>query len=269
MSLKYNEDKILSEILINGVSNKFVFADGKVQILPETLAGNEERVESKFLRSVGQRGLNPLEFAYDSAGYLSRIKRGGYVDEISVEHESLAQRKDYLKRVAAAKKANRNIANIVKEAVAGRIVKDSSYSYSYPSGKFGNVELANKRGEVAKYEFDSQRGISRYTDFSGKEMSTYYFMRYDVAYNGKVRQIVDGRKRVLASYRYDKDTGKITRYRDNAKNDINFKYDSRGNLIGISKRGAGEPDALPVRSFEYIKGEMKPSRINELDSKGG
>ena len=99
-------------------------------------------------------------------------------------------------------------------------------------------------------------------------MSTYYFMRYDVAYNGKVRQIVDGRKRVLASYRYDKDTGKITRYRDNAKNDINFKYDSRGNLIGISKRGAGEPDVLPVRSFEYIKGEMKPSRINELDSKG-
>ena len=268
ISLKYNEDKSLSEILINGVSNKFVFIDGKAQILPETLAGKEEYIESKFLSKVGQDGLNPLEFSYDSAGYLSRIKRGGYVDNISVEHESLAQRKDYLKRVAAAKKANRNIANIVKEAVAGRIVKDSSYSYSYPSGKFGNVELANKRGEVAKYEFDSQRGISRYTDFSGKEMSTYYFMRYDVAYNGKVRQIVDGRKRVLASYRYDKDTGKITRYRDNAKNDINFKYDSRGNLIGISKRGAGEPDALPVRSFEYIKGEMKPSRINELDSKG-
>ena len=268
VSLKYNEDKILSEILINGVSNKFVFADGKVQILPETLAGNEERVESKFLRSVGQRGLNPLEFAYDSAGYLSRIKRGGYVDEISVEHESLAQRKDYLKRVASAKKANRNIANIAREAVAGRILKDSIYNYSYPSNRFGNIVLANKRGELAKYEFDSQRGISRYTDFSGKEMSTYYFMRYDVAYNGKVRQIVDGRKRVLASYRYDKDTGKITRYRDNAKNDINFKYDSRGNLIGISKRGAGEPDALPVRSFEYIKGEMKPSRINELDSKG-
>ena len=69
-----------------------------------------------------------------------------------------------------------------------------------------------------------------------------------------MRQIVDGRKRVLASYRYDKDTGKNTRFRDKAKNDINFKYDSRGNLIGISKRGAGEPDALPVRSFEYIKG---------------
>ena len=35
VSLKYNEDKSLSEILINGVSNKFVFIDGKVQIWPE------------------------------------------------------------------------------------------------------------------------------------------------------------------------------------------------------------------------------------------
>ncbi len=66
ISLKYNEDKSLSEILINGVSNKFVFADGKAQILPETLAGKEEYIESKFLSKVGRDGLNPLEFSYDS-----------------------------------------------------------------------------------------------------------------------------------------------------------------------------------------------------------
>ena len=99
-------------------------------------------------------------------------------------------------------------------------------------------------------------------------MTTYYFMRYDVAYNGKVRQIVDGRKRVLASYRYDKDTGKITRYRDKAKNDINFKYDSRGNLVLISKRGADDGNALPVRSFSYNKGNLKPSKVVDLDEKG-
>ena len=93
-------------------------------------------------------------------------------------------------------------------------------------------------------------------------------MRYDVAYNGKVRQIVDGRKRVLASYRYDKDTGKITRYRDKAKNDINFKYDSRGNLVLISKRGTDDGNALPVRSFSYNKGNLKPSKVNELDETG-
>ena len=268
ISLKYNEDKLLSEILINGVSNKFVFIDGKAQILPETLAGKEEYIESKFLSKVGRDGLNPLEFSYDSAGYLTQIKRGNYVDNISVEHESLAQRKDYLKKVAAAKKAKKNVNNIAKEAVAGRILKDSTYNYSYPSNKFGNIVLTNKRGELAKYEFDSQRGIAKYTDFSGKETTTYYFMRYDVAYNGKVRQIVDGRKRVLASYRYDKDTGKITRYRDKAKNDINFKYDSRGNLVLISKRGADDGNALPVRSFSYNKGNLKPSKVVDLDEKG-
>ena len=75
ISLKYNEDKLLSEILINGVSNKFVFIDGKAQILPETLAGKEEYIESKFLSKVGQDGLNPLEFSYDNAGYLMRVLR--------------------------------------------------------------------------------------------------------------------------------------------------------------------------------------------------
>ena len=268
IALKYNEDKSLSEILINGVSNKFVFIDGKAQILPETLAGKEEYIESKFLSKVGQDGLNPLEFSYDSAGYLTQIKRGNYVDNISVEHENLAQRKDYLKKVAAAKKAKKSVANIAKEAVAGRILKDSTYNYSYPSNKFCNVVLTNKRGDVAEYEFDSQRGIAKYTDFSGKKTTTYYFMRYDVAYNGKVRQIVDGRKRVLASYRYDKDTGKITRYRDKAKNDINFKYDSRGNLVLISKRGADESTARPVRSFSYNKGNLKPVKVVDLDETG-
>ncbi len=268
VSLKYNDDKTLSEILINGVSSKFAFRDGKAQILPETLAGKEEHIDAKFLRSVGRNGLNPLEFSYDGAGYLARIKRGDCVDNISAEHETLAQRKNYLKKVAAAKRAKKNPGNVAREAVAGRIIEDSTYKYSYLSGKPGNVELENRRGEVAKFEFDSARGIAKHTDFSGKAFTTYYFMRYDVAYNGKVRQIVDGRKRALASYRYDKDTGKITRYRDMAQNDINFKYDSRGNLVLITRRGADDAVALPVRSFSYNKGSLKPSKVSELNEKG-
>ena len=132
-----------------------------------------------------------------------------------------------------------------------------------PSGQ--HIDFAYADGKLVSV---GQRGRAKYTDFSGKETTTYYFMRYDVAYNGKVRQIVDGRKRVLASYRYDKDTGKITRYRDKAKNDINFKYDSRGNLVLISKRGADEDSSLPVRSFSYNKGNLKPVKVNELDETG-
>ncbi len=269
IELKYGEDKNLSEIFINGVSNKFVFSDGKAQILPETLAGREEYVESKFLSKVGRNGLNPLEFSYDSAGYLAQIRRGNYVDNISAEHESLAQRKDYLKKVAAAKKAKKSVNNITKEATAGRILSDSQYVYSYPTtNKTGNVVIENKLGQRETYGFDAQRGIVAHTDFSSRTFTTYYFMRYDVAYNGKVRQIVDDKKRVVASYRYDKDTGRITRFRDKAKNDINFHYDARGNLIQISKRGAEDEKAIPVRSFSYNKGNLKPAKINELNERG-
>ena len=268
VALKYNEDKTLSEIFINGVANKFAFVNGRAQILPETLAGKEQLIESKFLAKAGQDGLNPLEFTYDKSGYLSQIKRGEYTDKISVEHETLAQRKVYLKKVAAAQKAKKSASNIAKEATAGRVLSDSQYFYSYPTNKTGNVVIENKLGQRATYAFDAQRGIAENTDFAGRTFTTYYFMRYDVAYNGKVRQVVDDKKRVVASYRYDKDTGKITRFRDKAKNDINFRYDARGNLIQISKRGAEDAEATPVRSFAYNKGNLKPAKINELNERG-
>ena len=268
VALKYNEDKTLSEIFINGVAHKFSFINGKAQILPETLAGKEQLIESKFLAKVGQVGLNSLEFSYDKSGYLSQIKRGEYTDKISVEHETLAQRKAYLKKVAAAKKAKKSVNNITKEATAGRILSDSQYVYSYPTNTTGNVVIENKLGQRATYAFDAQRGIAERANFSDRTFTTYYFVRYDVAYNGKVRQVVDDKKRVVASYRYDKDTGKITRYRDKAKNDINFRYDARGNLIQISKRGAEDEKAIPVRSFSYNKGNLKPAKINELNERG-
>ncbi len=268
VALKYNEDKTISEISVNGVSNKFAFIDGKVQILPETLAGKEQLIESKLLAKAGQDGLNPLEFAYDKFGYLSQIKRGECIDNISVEHESAAQREAYLKKVAAAQKAKKSTSSIAKEATAGRVLSDSQYVYSYPANKTGNVVIEDKLGRQAVYKFDAQRGIAVNTDFSGKTFTTYYFMRYDVAYNGKVRQIVDDKKRVVASYRYDKNTGKITRFRDKAKNDINFRYDARGNLIQISKRAAEDAEATPVRSFAYNKGNLKPAKINELNERG-
>ncbi len=268
IELKYNRDKILGEILINGVSNKLDFVEASVRILPETLAGKEVRLETFFLSSIGREGLNPVEFSYNQYGHLTRIVRGEYIDKISVETESLVQRKAYLKQIAIAQKNKKSTNDIHPERIDGRILSDSQFKYSYPTNKIGNVELLNNMRQRAKYSYDGRRGISTKRDFSGREISTYYFMRYDVAYNGKVRQIVDARKRVLASYRYDKDSGKIIRSRDLAKNDINFKYDKLGNLILITKRAVDDSAERPVRSFEYFKGNLNPTRINELDEKG-
>ena len=269
ITLSYSGDKkSLSEISINGIAHKVDFSDVNVQILPETLSGKEVFVKSFALGKVWRGTLNPLEFSYNSTGYLSRVRRGEYIDEIYPEHETLAQRKAFLSKVEAARKAKRNPAFLPREAVSGRILSDRNFTYSYPTGRVGSVALKNRLGQSALHSFDAVRGIATHTDFSGKTFSTYYFMRYDVAYNGKVRQIVDGRKRVLASYRYDKDSGKITRYRDKAKNDINFKYDTRGNLVLISKRGAEDANPLPLRSFQYAKNNPYPVKINELDHRG-
>ena len=268
IELKYGEDKNLSEIIINGISNKVKFISGTARILPKTLAGKEEILKTPLLSSIGQEGLNPLEFSYNKVGYLTQIKRGEYVDKISVEQESVAQRKAYLKQIAVAQKAKKPINNIQKEKFDGRIIADAQLSYYYPNNKVGNVEIVNKLGQTASFALDSQKGISTQRSFTGKEVSIYYFMRYDVAYCGKVRQIIDSRKRVLASYRYDKDTGKLLRSRDLAKNDINYKYDKAGNLVLITKRGANEASASPVRSFEYMKDGIQPTKINELNEKG-
>ena len=242
IQLQYDGRK-LSSILINGIAHKFSFAEGKLRVLPETKAGRERTMDVAFLASVFQEGQNPLEFKYDKLGYLSQIKRGEYEDNIRPEQSNNIE-------------------------IAGRILADRSFKYSYPKNSFNFVEIANKEGRKAYSDYDSGRGILRHGDFSGKEYTTYYYMRYDVAYNGQVRQVLDSQRRVVANYRYDKETGKITRFRDIAKNDINYTYDKNGNLVLITKRGAGEAEALPVRSFTYNGKGTKPFKVNVLDEAG-
>lgn len=267
ISLKYKE-KTLSEISINGIAHKIEFVDGKAQILPETLAGKEENVDVKFLSSVAKAPLNPITFNYDNAGFLTQIKRGEYEENLVVEQENVAYRKDYLRKIADAKKAGKSLSNIKRQKIAGRILSDNNFKYTYPSGKIGDIKLENKLKQVASYNYDSGTGVFKHTDFAGKASEIYYFMRYDVAYNGKIRQMVDAQKRVIGNYRYDKDSGKITRFRDLAKNDVNLKYDSKGKLIEIAKRGADETNSTPIKSFEYERDSLKPKAINILNERG-
>lgn len=113
------------------------------------------------------------------------------------------------------------------------------------------MTLKNKLGQTAKYDFNQKTGVFKLKEFSGREFTIYYFMRYDVAYLGKVRQILDGRNRIVASYRYDKLSGNLVRVRDMAENDINFAYNSYGDLTLITRRaadqdrpGAGSPHEI-------------------------
>ena len=64
-------------------------------------------------------------------------------------------------------------------------------------------------------------------------------MRYDVAYLGKVRKVVDGKGRDVVSFRYDKSTGRPTRVRDRLGNDLNLEWDDAGRPVRETGAGRG------------------------------
>ena len=109
--------------------------------------------------------------------------------------------------------------------------------------------------------------ISGNWTFSGKKYTVYYFMRYDVAYLGKVRKVVDGRGRDVIDFRYDKSTGRPIRVRDRLGNDINFEWDANAYISRQTKRTAGSSTIEPVRSYVCDKAG-NPVSVSELDADG-
>ena len=255
------DGKLASSLTLNGVEHKFIYRTGKAVILPKTIVGDATVADCMLLESYRKGALNPVRFAYDDNGYLCRISSGDFTDELTVQTETVDERRTNLQ---SEDKKNK-IAHTGK--VAGRLVSDGFYTYAYNGGKPGNVTLTDKLGRKAKYDYDGKTGIFRIDEFSGKSYTIYYFMRYDVAYLGKVRQIVDSRGRVVASYRYDKLTGKVTRMRDMAENDTLFAYDANGELSTVSRRAANRETPEPVMAVQYDQSN-NPSAVSRLDADG-
>ena len=206
LELSY-DGNLVKELKINGVAHQLSYASGKLLVLPETVNGKAAELMRARLTAIASTGTAPVQFGYDKDGYLAVVKQDKFVDKIAVEHETEAQRLNYLKAVAEKQKPQR-------VAVAGRIKADRFFNYRYLSDKPGQLVLTDRAKREAKFDYNADTGIFKTTGFNGLTQTIYYFKRYDVAYNGKVRQIVDGRDRVVVSYRYDKLTGQVSRIRD-------------------------------------------------------
>lgn len=204
--------------------------------------------------------LSPFEFSYAN-GYLSQVRHGDWSDTLTVEAESLDERLANLK----SKDTKSGVKHTGK--VAGRLLKDDTFQYSYSAAEPGKVKLTNKLRQSASYDYSAKTGVFKLEEFSGKKYEIYYFMRYDVAYLGKVRKIVDGRGRDVVNYRYDKLSGNVVRVRDMAGNDTEFSYDADGNLQLISRRAAEQEKPEPVTSFAYDKAG-NPVASSRLDANG-
>lgn len=243
VEIAYNKN-IVTGISINGITSSFEYKNGKITILPKTLEGSISNPVRPQLISMKTADLNPVLFSYDKSGYLTKIQRGDFVDTLTVEHETLEERKAALGLLKDPKKKVK-----VSGKVDGRLLSDSVFKYSYGGSKPGNIKLTNKLNQTASYEYSITTGVFKLTEFSGKSYTIYYFMRYDVAYLGKVRKIVDWRGRDVVNYRYDKLSGNVVRIQGMTGNDVNFEYGENKKVSRITRRAENQSSPEPVSRF--------------------
>lgn len=249
-------DGLVSSLRLNGVPVAFAYNDAQLTILPKTVDGLAAKKSVKFLSSVRVASLDPEVFAYAN-GYLASATRGRRVEKLDVQFETPKDRIQNLK----SKDAKNKVAHTGK--VSGRLLADADFAYSYAGG----VKLTDKAGRTASYSYDEANGIFTATDFTGRSTTTYYFMRYDAAYLGKVRKVVDGRGRDLVAFRYDKKTGKPVRVTDRLGNKRILEYDAKGNCTKLSRRADWSLSEEPARSFAYDR-KNRLSSVSELDADG-
>ena len=231
IELVHGAKDLVSSLRLNGVPVAFSYADVRHVVLPKTKDGIPVPKVAPALSSVGIASLDSEVFAYVN-GYLASTARGKRVETLSVDGK-------------------------------GRLLADGDYDYSYAGG----VQVKDKVGRTASYAYDEKNGIFTATDFTGRSTTTYYFMRYDAAYLGKVRKVVDGRGRDLVAFRYDKRTGKPVRVTDLLGNKRILEYDAKGNCTKLSRRADWSLSEEPVRSFAYDR-KNRLSFVSELDADG-
>ena len=256
VTIGYNADGLAESVSVNGVATHLDYERGKLAILPKTLDGQIVSAVRPRLVSMKTADMYPETYGY-SGNHLSEIRRGDFTKKLTVQTESLADRKQNIRSSDRRSK----VAHTGK--ISGRLVSDGSFVYSY-GDKTGTVSLTDKVGRKAQYSFNRNTGVFDIAEFTGKKYTVYYFMRYDVAYLGKVRKVVDGRGRDVVDFRYDKSTGRPIRIRDRLGNDINLEWDAAAHISRQTRRIAGSSTVEPVRSYVCDKAG-NPVSVSELD----
>ena len=254
-----HEGGLVASLKVNGVPVALAYGAAEVTLLPKTADGQPMRKSVRALASVRVAALDPEAFAYAN-GYLASASRGASRERFDVQSETPADRR----RNILSKDRKNGVTHTGR--VAGRLLADGDCRYSYP--KETAVRLTDALGNAATHDYDAKTGVHAVTGFDGRTRTTYYFMRPDVAYLGKVRTVLDGHDRTLVSFRYDRKTGKPVRVTDRLGNHRLLDYDADGRCTRLSRRAGGIlASAEPVRSFAYDRAG-RLTVVSELDADG-
>ncbi len=250
---------LVASLKVNGVPVAFAYGTTDVTLLPKTADGQSARKSVRTLASVRVAALDPEAFAY-ADGYLASAARGAFTERFSVQAETPADRK----RNILSRDRKSGVTHTGK--VAGRLLADGDFRYSYPRDT--EIRLTDALGSAATHEYDATVGLLAVTGFDGRTRKTYYVMRPDVACLGKVRTVTDGQDRTLVSFRYDRKTGKPVRVTDRLGNHRLLDYDADGSCTRLSRRAGGVfASAEPVRAFAYDR-QGRLASVSELDADG-
>jgi RHS repeat-associated protein len=276
LTINYNKNNCAEKMVINGVEYSFDYSKTTTTYLPEKLPLNgsakqrNSTVEVNTLAKFTKGTLTPTTLKYDDFGFLNQISQGSNIENLTVQHETIAERLKWLESYADARKDKKH-AILKRRKFNGRILSDNSFTYSYPAKNLrmaNQVKIRNSAGQYAKYDYNEKTGVLKVTNFAGISSEIFYFRRYDVAYNGKLRQVVDGRGRTTATYRYNKTSGEITRFRDMADNITFFDYNKNEQLIKVSRsQNSMTQPRLPLVKLKHdAKGN--PVQISRVNAKG-
>jgi len=267
IALNYDSGGKATEIVVNGVKHSLSYNKLPYVTLPTNIADKAKNFDRFILTSVKRGSLNPVKYSYDSYGYLNKIVQGKFKDELEIAKETPAERLKYLNKIADLKKRKKSTRYAVarRKNITGRIISDSFFKYSY---KKKIVSIRNLDKQKATYDYDTKKGILTISNFAGLTTKTYFFKRYDVAYNGKIRQVRDAQDRVIINYRYDKKLGKPIRVRDMADNETYYQYDRNGNMIKVSRSpGFDGENRQSLMKIGY-NGSGDPTKFSRLNAEG-
>ena len=259
VEVAYNADGTAASLTLNGIRHDFAHAARTAPGLPKPADGRPSERRVALLASVSSPESDPVLLGYDGCGYLTSVRQGASAETLAVENETPAERKANLLGKDAEGGAKPS------GKAAGRLLADGSYRYAYPGP--GAVTLTDAAGRTSETSLDALRGVLRRRGFDGRRTTTYYHMRWDSAYLGKIRLVEDGRGRDLVRLRFDRATGLPTRVTDALGNVRRLEYDADGNCTKILRRSGWLSGWEPVRAFAH-DAAGRVTAVSEPDSEG-
>ncbi len=234
VSLKYDRERKLTALEIQGVVHDFAYVVGKTKPLMH------------WKRPTGEI----VTFQYRVPGILVGLKEG--------ERNPISFRSEFVKS-----ETNKSDAMAKRDPASYWLFQDDQHQYAYgtaPNTKITSateITLTDASGVERVAKFSPERGLLEASHSAAPDEKITYYRAPGQRYDGKLRRLERG-GRLVTEHRYDRKTGLIARIIDANGQSTFFEYpDVPGSRKGRTK------DGWDIKSIRVRKGTERDNRIVE------